>query len=235
MPAALEGIRHGTSWHDQIVALADRVRGSLPGPLGGSTDAADGGASIAASGSLRGGGAAGAGLLTKLAGLGAGGKVAVACLAGGAVATTCAATGVLGPLPVPGIDEQTKQAARPRASHARADASREASATSRIAPRGGPAIRAAEAQSAPPKPASTRDTTPAGDATATATATETETTATTERQAPSPLAPSKPPVQQQFGVPAASSASPAPAPTPTESSAASGSSGASAEQQEFGP
>src|SRR3954453_11673115 len=87
MPAALEGVRHGVSFHGHVADLVDRVRASLPGPLGGSADAADGGASIAAAGSLRGGAAAGAGVLTKLAGLGAGGKLAVACLAGGAVAT----------------------------------------------------------------------------------------------------------------------------------------------------
>src|SRR5262249_42418489 len=101
MPAALEGVRQGASWHDHLADLVDRVRGSLPGPFGGSAETAEGGASIAASGSLRGGGAAGAGLLSKVAGLGVGGKVAAACLAGGAVATTCAATGVLGPIHIP--------------------------------------------------------------------------------------------------------------------------------------
>src|SRR6266542_5595775 len=88
MPAALEGVAHGSSIHDRLADLVARARDSLPGPLGG-RDGLDGAASVAASGGLRGGGAAGAGLLAKLAGFGAAGKLAMACLAGGAVATTC--------------------------------------------------------------------------------------------------------------------------------------------------
>ncbi len=238
MPAALEGVRHGTSWHDSLADLVDRARGSLPGALGGSPDAADGGPGIAASGSLRGSGAAGAGLLSKVAGLGAGGKIAAACLAGGAVATTCAATGVLGPIHIPG-PSGAKQATSAKPVHVHADTSpAEARYPAPIAPRGGPAVHAIEAQAVPaatsPPP---RDAAPAQPATATVT----PSTTTTESPPPSPLAPSTPPVQQQFGVAAASSTSPAPAASSTAApqSASGGSvsesAGGSAAQQEFGP
>src|SRR5262245_24937772 len=162
MPAALEGVRQGASWHDHLADLVDRVRGSLPGPFGGSAETADGGASIAASGSLRGGGAAGAGLLSKVAGLGVGGKVAAACLAGGAVATTCAATGVLGPIHIPaptGADHAAK--AKPLHVHADTSAT-DAPEPAPIAPRGGPAVHAIEAQVVPADTApARRDTAPA--------------------------------------------------------------------------
>jgi RNA polymerase sigma factor (sigma-70 family) len=239
MPAALEGVRHGTSWHDHLADLVDRVRGSLPGPLGGSTDTADGGgASIAASGSLRGGGAAGAGLLSKVAGLGAGGKIAAACLAGGAVATTCAATGVLGPIHIP-APTGADHAAKTKPLHVHADTSAaDAPEPVPIAPRGGPAVRAIEAQVVPAETEpSRRNTAPA----APATATVMPSTTTTESPPPSPIAPSTPPVQQQFGVAAASAASPAPAasstsaPAPSSGGSVSESAGGGAAQQEFGP
>src|SRR5213079_761855 len=102
--------RHGASIRDHLAAAVDRIRSVLPGPSGRSGNAAEDGSSIVAAGGLRGGGAAGAGLLTKIAGFGAGGKLAAACLAGGAVATTCAATGVLGPLPIGGLRDQAKPA-----------------------------------------------------------------------------------------------------------------------------
>jgi hypothetical protein len=73
MPAALAGIAHGSGAQDRVIALVDRARDALPGPLG-STDAA----TLAASGTARGGAATGAGLLTKLAGFSVSGKVAVA-------------------------------------------------------------------------------------------------------------------------------------------------------------
>jgi RNA polymerase sigma factor (sigma-70 family) len=241
MPAALEGVRHGTSWHDYLADFFDRVRGSLPGALGGSPDTANGGAGLAASGSLRGGGAAGAGLLSKVAGLGAGGKIAAACLAGGAVATTCAATGVLGPIPVPGPGG-AKQATKAQPVHVHADTSAaDTSGPAPIAPRGGQAVHAIEAQAVSadtsPRP---RDAAPAQPATATVTP-STTTTTTTESPPPSPLAPSTPPVEQQFGVAAASSSSPAPPTSSTSASAPSSggsvseSAGGGATQQEFGP
>ena len=245
MPAALEGVRHGTPWHGHLADLLDRVRGSLPAPLGGSSDAADSGASIAATGSLRGGGAAGAGLLTKVASLGAGGKVAAACLAGGAVATTCAATGVLGPIPVPGAGDGPKHTAEAKPAHVRADASAADEVLSApIAPRGGPAVHAIEAQAVPAEPSpAPHDTVPAEPATATVTTPPPPppptTTTTTTASPPSPLAPSTPPVQQQFGVPAASSPSPTPSASSTPAPASGGSvsegAGGGAAQQEFGP
>jgi hypothetical protein len=156
------------------------------------------------------------------------------------VATTCAATGVLGPIPVPGARDDAKQAANAKPAHVRADASASVEASTPIAPRGGAAVRAIEAQAVPdatsPPP---RDTTPTQ---APATATVTPTTTTTESVPTSPLEPSTPPVQQQFGVPAASSAS-SPAPVASSTSASALSSGGSvsesvgggAAQQEFGP
>ena len=61
--------------------------------------------SVVQSGAARGGGTAGAGVLAKVAGLGAGGKLVAACLAGGAAAATCVAVGVAPSLLAGGADE----------------------------------------------------------------------------------------------------------------------------------
>jgi RNA polymerase sigma factor (sigma-70 family) len=80
---------------ERLAAVVDRGREALV--EGGST-ARDGATSLATTGGTRGAGTAGAGALAKLAGLGAAGKAAIACLGAGVAATACLATGV-----VPGV------------------------------------------------------------------------------------------------------------------------------------
>ncbi len=211
MPAALEGVAHGDSIHDRVIALGDRVREAMSGPL-----AITDGAPLTASGAARGGGAAGAGMLAKLAGVG-GGKLVMACLAGGAVATTCAATGVLPSLAVPELDTGTKEVAaaqKPRPAMTRAE-----TPPTRDRPTGGAAF-AASAQAEPPASPTPRNSPePAAD----------RATASVAPERTTPLAPTTPPVQQQFGVPAATP------PAAGSSSGGAASTGGSATQQEFGP
>lgn len=73
---------------DRLADLGDRVGGLVA--RGGSGT----GEGIATAGNARGAGAAGAGLLTKLAGLGTAGKILIACAGGGMAATACVAAGV---------------------------------------------------------------------------------------------------------------------------------------------
>lgn len=80
---------------DRISAGFERGR-ELLGGVSERGEAAAG--PLVASGGARGSGAAGAGLVAKLAGLGAAGKTAAGCLGAGAAATACVAAGV-----VPGI------------------------------------------------------------------------------------------------------------------------------------
>lgn len=77
---------------DRLADLGDRVTGLVA--RGGSSGAGDGAAQVTPAGGARGAGAAGAGLLTKLAGLGTAGKVLIACAGGGMAATACVAAGV---------------------------------------------------------------------------------------------------------------------------------------------
>ena len=88
----------GSGVHGHLSAAVDRLRG-IPG---GGRETVDAGGLATQAGAARGGGTAGAGVLAKLASLGAGGKLAAACLAGGAAAATCIAAGV-GPLALPDI------------------------------------------------------------------------------------------------------------------------------------
>ena len=212
MPAALDGVAHGDSIHDRVIALGDRVREAVSGPLA-STD----GAPLTASGAARGGGAAGAGMLAKLAGVG-GGKLIMACLAGGAVATTCAATGVLPSLAVPDLDTATKEVAtrqKPGPAATKADIP-----PTRDRPIGGAAFAAAaQAEPATTSPTPRQAPEPVAD----------QTTASVAPERTTPLAPTTPPVQQQFGVPAAT--------PPAEGSGGGGgtSTGGGPAQQEFGP
>ena len=228
LPMAVEAIGGGGGLHDRAIGFIDRLRDALPGSAGGS-DTADGAAAIAASGGVRGGGAAGAGIVAKIAGVGLAGKVGIACLAGGAVATTCAATGVISGLPLPGLGGGAKEVAeKSSAVHATRAAAR-GPASVQIAPRGGAAFAATQAAAAPSTEPSVRKTGPA-DRKATAAVASAATTETTT----SPLAPSTPPVQQQFGVAAAA---PSSSPSSGASAGAGGgsSTGGTPTQQEFGP
>jgi RNA polymerase sigma factor (sigma-70 family) len=82
---------------DRLADLAERARDSAAGLFSkGGASVGDGLASLPAA-APRGVGAAGAGLVAKIVGLGAAGKAVLACAAGGAVATVCVVAGV-GPL-----------------------------------------------------------------------------------------------------------------------------------------
>lgn len=220
IPAALEAVGDG-SIQDRAVDLFDRVRDALPGPFG-RVDT-EGASAVAASGAARGSGAAGAGALAKLAGVSVGGKLAAACLAGGVVATTCAATGILPAISVSDLGGAAKEVATTdRAAHVvvHHDGTPALARTSRVASTGFAAAAVAEPPPVaedPPRDQSAADS---------------DTTATVSQPASTtPIAPTTPPVQQQFGVPAA-----APTGSSGRGSAGSGAtSGGSPGQQEFGP
>lgn len=96
LAGAVDGIDGKLSIVDRMADLGDRARETASGLVGrGGVDEL--GPSIVTAGGAKGAGAAGAGVLAKLAGLGTAGKLAVACLGGGAAATACVVAGV-GPL-----------------------------------------------------------------------------------------------------------------------------------------
>ena len=83
---------------DRVSDVVHRVRESAGNALAGSPgDGAEDVATRVASlpGGARGAGAAGTGVLAKLAGLGTAGKLAAVCLGGGAAATACLVTGLV--------------------------------------------------------------------------------------------------------------------------------------------
>ena len=106
IPTAAEALGDGRfSLVDRAVDLAHRVKESGAGGFSRvSTDAAQEGSAqtISVSSGARGAGAAGTGLLTKIAGAGTAGKLATVCLGGGLAASACLATGVV-PAELPGL------------------------------------------------------------------------------------------------------------------------------------
>lgn len=96
LAGAVDGIDGKLSIAERMADLGDRARETASALVGrGGVDEL--GPSIATTGGAKGAGAAGAGVLAKLAGIGTAGKLAVACLGGGAAATACVVAGV-GPL-----------------------------------------------------------------------------------------------------------------------------------------
>jgi hypothetical protein len=157
-------------------------------------------------GGARGAGAAGTGVLAKLAGLGTAGKLAAVCLGGGAAATACAVTGIV-PVELRGRQTAaTNPPAAERPVNPRATVGAPADQLSDDAPPPPPASGEVPADLGTPDPA------PEGEA----------------EPAPA-IAPSAPPGEQEFGV---ASAAPEPA-TASHPSPSGG--GGSAAQQEFGP
>ena len=106
IPTAAEALGDGRfSLVDRAVDLAHRVKESGAGAFSRvSTDATQEGSAqtISVSSGARGAGAAGTGLLTKIAGAGTAGKLATVCLGGGLAASACLATGVV-PAELPGL------------------------------------------------------------------------------------------------------------------------------------
>jgi RNA polymerase sigma factor (sigma-70 family) len=192
---------------DAVHRLRESAANALPGSPGdGATDVATGVASLP--GGARGAGAAGTGVLAKLAGLGTAGKLAAACIGGGAATTACLVAGFV-PADLAGREARTA-ANRPAVERPVSE--------SPPAPVGTVAGAASGDGTQAPSPPS--DEEPAPDATS-------ESPAVSEPQPP--IAPSTPPGAQEFGV---ASAAPDPA---GASGARSSGGGGSAAQQEFGP
>jgi RNA polymerase sigma factor (sigma-70 family) len=216
-PSALEGISDDRlSLAGRVGDLVHRMRESAGGALGGRpSDGAEEIASQAASvsTSARGAGAAGAGVLAKLAGLGTAGKLAAVCLGGGAAATVCVAAGIV-PADLSGIGSGSKRTApNDHPAHERSahpsprDSGQSLSAQSGDEPPGPPSPvsddEVVDDQTSEPPPAP---------------------------EPPPPIESSAPPAQQEFGV---ASASPGYTASPGAPSSDDG--GGSAVQQEFGP
>lgn len=156
-------------------------------------------------GGARGAGAAGTGVLAKLAGLGTAGKLAVACLGGGAAATACLATGIV-PAHLRGGETRTMLN--------RSAVERSASPP---APVGIPPSQLGN-EATPPPPSGEE---PVGDGTSVV-------PPASEPEPTPPIAPSTPPGEQEFGVASAASGS-------DSSGGSSSSSGGGSVQREFGP
>ena len=160
-------------------------------------------------GGARGAGAAGTGVLAKLAGLGTAGKLAAICVGGGAAATACLATGIV---PADLRGGQTRPAPNRPVVERHVPASPHA-------PVGIPPSQPDNEGTLPPPPASGEK--PADDGTS-------EPPLVSEPEPP-PIAPSAPPGEQEFGVASAVSG-----PDSSPDSSSSGG-GGSAIQREFGP
>ncbi len=215
-PSALEGIGDGRlSLVSRVADLVHRVRES-PGTAvgGGPSDGAQELATqaVTVSSGARGAGAAGTGVLVKLAGLGTAGKLAAVCLGGSAAATVCLATGIV-PADLPGLGSGGKRTASNRPPLERpAPASGQRSGES-------PPAQLGDEPPSPPSPAEGDE--PVDDQ--------------TSEPAPAPdpapiIESSTAPAQQEFGVASAAPSSPA-----GSGGASSDGGGGSAVQQEFGP
>jgi len=90
IPGALDLAADGrVAASDRLADVADRVRDGVGGVLSKGGATASEPATALSAAAPRGAGAAGAGVIAKLAGLGAAGKAALACVGSGAVATVC--------------------------------------------------------------------------------------------------------------------------------------------------
>jgi RNA polymerase sigma factor (sigma-70 family) len=207
-PAAIDGLDGHVGIADRLVDLGERARDSVTAVLsrGGAETVPDELGAVVGAGGARGAGAAGAGVLAKLAGIGTAGKVAVACLTGGVAATACIGAGV-----VPGVG--TSESEREESGRPPPAASTEAPPSDKPVPDGHPTdppARPADSPLAkPPQPADPPPPEPV-----------------------EPVAPEAPPSEQEFGVAAA--AEPAAGGSSSTAAGSSGG-GASAVQQEFGP
>lgn len=223
LPTAADAIHDGhLSVLDRAADLVHRAKDSAVGVMGrNGGDGAQEGATqtITASGGARGAGAAGTGVLAKIAGTGAAGKLTAMCLSGGVAATACLATGVV-PARLPDLGGSTPPKPVPTAGRLAHPAHSEPA-------RFGVPYSDADAPPAPepdPAPPTTTTTTTPAPPPTTTTTTPVYTTTTT------PIAPSAPPTQQEYGI--ASAATPS---STSSSSSSGGSGGGSAVDQEFGP
>lgn len=195
---------------------------------------------VASSGGTRGAGAAGAGVLAKVAGLGAAGKTAAMCVGAGAAVTACVAAGVVPGVPLPGGSDEPSSGERQPPPGRELPAGPPAATP---APSPDSVIAAVEQPTAPaPGPASEADHEGAGGGGAGGE--EGEAPPTEPAPAPAPVgttAPTAPPEEQEFGLPSSTAVTPAPSSASTSSTSSGGgtSDGAGASgsdiQQEFGP
>lgn len=218
IPATADAIHDGhLSLLDRAADLAHRAKDSAVGMLGrNGGDAAQetSAQTISAAGGARGAGAAGTGVLAKLAGAGTAGKLTAMCFGSGVAATACLATGVV-PARLPdlgGGGEPKPAVVAKRIGHpARVQ-------TNRV---GAPYDVPEEPAPDPAPPATTTTATPPPTTTTTPTYTTTATT---------PIAPTAPAPEQEYGVAAAAAPT-----TSSSSSGGGGGGGGSAVAQEFGP
>jgi RNA polymerase sigma factor (sigma-70 family) len=221
LPAAAEAIGDGRlSVVDRAVELAHRAKESTFGMLGrtgGDPAQETSNQAISVSGGLRGAGAAGSGVLAKVAGAGTAGKLTALCLSGGVAATACLATGVV-PARLPGLSGGASNLEAPPA-HAKQIANDGHASSARLgAPYGAAPIEPTPDPDPPPTTTTTTAATPPPPP-----------PTTTVYTTPDPIAPSAPPSDQEFDVASA-------APTSSGGSSSSGSGGSgSAVKQEFGP
>ncbi len=190
----------------RLAEISDRL-----GLLGRGGDVDRIAVSTAQSGTARGGGSIGAGLLAKIAGVGAGGKLAAACLAGGVAAVTCAAVGI-GPAALPDLATSQNRSV-PKAAH-ETRRSVEAEHVTLVSPEPRPPaeISTTESAAAAPTPKPAQPSPPPEDTT--------------------PVVATATPAESEFGTAAA--AQPAAAPS-TVSESGSGSAESSSVGSEFGP
>ncbi len=216
--SAIDGLDGHLGLGDRLVEIGDRATGLLARGTAGGGDV---GGPVVATGGARGAGVAGAGVLAKFAGLGAAGKLAVACVGSGVAVTACLAAGV-NPLGGEGERRPTEK----RADDARGRPARAKPLVVDVAP------TAAEPEAVAPA----ADASPDGQVTSEAEPNDSPPPADPGAESPE-VAVTAPPEQQEFSVEAAAVAPPtqsgggAPAasggsPEPTETQQA---------QQEFGP
>ena len=226
IPAAAEALRDGRfSLADRAVEFAHRVEESGAGVFSrASNDAAQESSAqtLSVSSGARGAGAAGTGLLAKIAGAGTAGKLATLCVGSGIAASACLATGVV-PAKLPGLGGDSR-------SHRPAATVKPAGHATRVqTAQLGPPSDASAPPSPPPVPdpgPTTTTTAPPQTTTTTASAPPAPTTTT-------PIAPTAPPSDQEFDVASA-------APSSSGGSSASGGGGGgggsgAAVTKEFGP
>lgn len=208
LPGALEGLDGHSTLLEKAGGLVDRAREGATGVF----SRGDGGTEVVtAMSGARGAGAAGAGITAKLAGLGAAGKAAVACVGGGAAVTACVAAGVL-PLPVDAQEDP-----------ARADAHR-----------AGPPKREIPAHVPSPPWVSPEVVTNPEPQPIRSDEEGSEPAHQEAAPEPSdPVAPSTPPTEVEFGV--ASSATPVTSSSSPSTESSDSGSGGGAVAQEFGP
>jgi RNA polymerase sigma factor (sigma-70 family) len=212
VPTALDGLDGHVSLVDRLTDLGERARDSVASVVsrGGAESAQEGLGSVVGTGGARGAGAAGAGVLAKVAGIGSAGKIAVACVTGGIAATACIGAGV-----VPGAG--TSDGSRDGSGRPPPAASAEPAPSDRPLPE----VQPTEVQPTDP-PASPADSPPPA---------PTPPESSPKNQPVEPVASDAPPGEQEFGVAAAA----APVAGGSSPSAGGSSGGGSPVQQEFGP